>query len=179
MKTLLAVALLAVAIALPAHAGNELQVQFQRWSYNPTGGYAELLVSLRNNTMKPFARVVWACELYDDEKRVVGETALVFHAVPWGAIVSDTQIVYATDQFRDGACVLVNAEPVTKRNERLYANSPRQVNIGNALPEARQFFDARYRMQGRAKVATDEENRELEALFNAGRLNGLPGYPPK
>ena len=114
MKKLLTIAALSIAALVPAHAGNELQLQFQRWSYE--GGYARLQVSLANNTMKPFARVVWTCDLYNKEKRLVGETYIPFNVVPWGVVVTNTQTVLTSDQFQDGECKLVEAEPVTERN---------------------------------------------------------------
>jgi len=137
-----------------------LQVQFQRWAYEGNG-IATLLVTLRNPTMKPFARVVWDCDLHDKENRLVGRTALVFHVVPWGAIVVDSQAVATNGQFEDGECRLVQAEEVTHQNERLYRGSPKQHNIGLAMPEVNNFFDFNYRIQGRAKVITQEEDDKL------------------
>jgi hypothetical protein len=159
----------------PDPKGNELQLQFQRWEYR--GGYARLAVSLRNNTMKPFARVVWACELYDKQQRLVGETYLVFNVVPYSAIsAAHNQMVTTTDQFEDGACRLVEAVPVTQRNERLYTSASGTLIIGKYRADATQYFDINYRIQGRAKVVTDEENNELEKLEKAGELINYPGY---
>jgi hypothetical protein len=41
-------------------------------------------------TAKPFAPVVWSCDFYDKDHRVVGHSPLIFHVVPWGAVVVDT-----------------------------------------------------------------------------------------
>jgi hypothetical protein len=57
-KSLMVSFSLALLAAVPAHAGTQLQVQFQRWIYEGDG-LATLLVTLRNPTMKPFAKVVW------------------------------------------------------------------------------------------------------------------------
>jgi hypothetical protein len=128
--TLLAAVAAACFCTAPAHAGNELQLQFQRWEYR--GGYARLQVSMRNNTMKPFASVVWACDLYDKQKRLVGETTISFRVVPWGVVVTNTQTISTTDQFQDGECRLLGTESVTPRNERLYTSAPETLIIGNS-----------------------------------------------
>jgi hypothetical protein len=172
-KTLLA-ACVAAAFAMPAHAGNELQLQFQRWSYE--GGYARLQVSMANNTMKPFARVVWTCDLYNEQKHLVGETYITFNVVPWGVIVTNTQSVLTSEQFQDGECKLVGTEPVTERNAWLYNSQSGTVITGNSAPEATRFFDHDYRIQGRAKVVSDKENDALLELQKAGTLTSLLGY---
>ena len=173
-NTLLAACVAAAACATPAHAGNTLQLQFQRWSYE--GGYARLQVSMANKTMKPFARVVWACDLYNKQKHLVGETYITFTVVPWGAIVTNTQSVLTSDRFEDGECKLVETEPVTERNAWLYNSQSGTVITGNGAPEATRFFDHDYRIQGRAKVVSDEENNALLELQKAGTLTSLLGY---
>jgi hypothetical protein len=175
-KLLVAAGLALAALSLPAHAGTQLQVQFQRWSYEGNG-LAMLLVTLRNPTMKPYARVVWDCELYDKEKRLVGRTALVFNVVPWGALVVDTQAVSTNGQFDDGECRLVRAEEVTYENERLYRASPKRltVGLGMPVPMLNSYFNFDYRIQGRVPVMTEQEDERLSALHKAGQLNG-PGY---
>jgi hypothetical protein len=177
IKKLLVAASLALAVvSSPVHAGTQLQVQFQRWAYE-SNGLATLLVTLRNPTMKPFARVVWDCDLYDKEKRLVGRIALVFHRVPWGALVVDSQAVATNGQFDDGECRLVRAEEVTYENERLYRGSPKQLNVGLGMPVpmVNNYFNFDYRIQGRAKITTEEEDERLSALHKAGQLTG-PGY---
>jgi TonB family protein len=174
MKNTLLAACVAAALATPAHAGNELQLQFQRWSYE--GGYARLQVSMANNTMKPFARVVWTCDLYNKQKHLVGETYITFNVVPWGVIVTNTQSVLTSDQFQDGECKLVETEPVTERNAWLYDSQSGTVITGNGAPEATRFFNHDYRIQGRAKVVSDEENDALLELQKAGTLTSLLGY---
>jgi len=155
--------------------GTELQLQLRRWEY--LGGYARLSVSMRNTTMKPFARVVWACELYDKQQRLVGETYLSFNVVPWHTIAAaHNQMVTTTDQFDYAKCRLVEAEPVTQRNERLYASATGTLIIGIYRSDATRYFDINYRLQGRAKVVTDAENNELEQLEKAGELINYPGY---
>src|SRR5262249_41144257 len=132
---------------------------------------------MRNTTMKPFARVVWACELYDKQQRLVGETYLTFNVVPWHTIAAaHNQMVTTTGQFEDAKCRLVEAEPVTQRNERLYASATGTLIIGIYRSDATRYFDINYRLQGRAKVVTDAENNELEKLEKAGELINYPGY---
>src|SRR5258706_5303076 len=97
-----------IALAAPAQAGTQLQVQFQRWSYDG-GGLATLLVTLRNPTTKPFASVVWDCDLYDRDKRLVGRSSLVFNVVPWGSLVVDTQPVATNGMFENAECRLMLA----------------------------------------------------------------------
>ena len=119
----------------------------------------------------------WACELYDNQQRLVGETYLVFNVVPYSAIsAAHNQMVTTTDQFEDGACRLVEAVPVTQRNERLYNSASGTLIIGKYRADATQYFDINYRIQGRAKVVTDEENNELKKLQKAGELDSYPGY---
>jgi hypothetical protein len=126
--------------------------------------------------MKPFARVAWTCELYDKQQRLVGETIISFNVVPWNAVVTNNQSVVTSDQFVDGACRLLGAEPVTQRNERLYTSiEPTQIT-GKYASNVTSFFDLNHRVQGRAKVITDEESNELQQLERAGTLNDLPGY---
>jgi hypothetical protein len=175
----IAPAVLAKAAPMPPAAendpkGTELQLQFQRWEYRD--GYAMLHVSMRNNTMKPFARVAWTCELYDKQKRLVGETIISFNVVPWNAVVTNNQPVVTSDRFEDGACRLLGTEPVTQRNERLYTSIVPTKITGKYAPDVTSVFDLNYRVQGRAKVITDEESNELQQLERAGTLNDLPGY---
>jgi hypothetical protein len=83
MKTLLCIAAVLLALSsIEARAGTQLQIQFQQWVYQGHG-LAKLMVTLRNPTMKPFARVVWDCDLLDKESHVVGRATLIFHVVPW------------------------------------------------------------------------------------------------
>jgi hypothetical protein len=170
---------IAAAIALsaattPAFAGTELQLQFQRWVYEGNG-LVRLMVSLRNPTMKPFARVVWTCDFFDKEKRLVGQSPLVFHVVPWGTLILKSHTV-VSDMFQDGECQLAEAEEVTYRNERLYRVSVyEQRFIGLGLDEAQQWFDFKHRIQGRTKVITKEEDDRLQEMHKAGELIG-PGY---
>ena len=168
------IALALAAIATTAHAGNELQLQFRAWSYER--GYARLQVSLANNTMKPFARVVWACDLYSKEKHLVGETYVTFNVVPWGVVVTNNQTVLVSDQFQDGDCKLVEAEPVTERNAWLYESQSGTVITGHGVPEVGNFFDHNYRIQGRAKVVSDDENNAIEKLQRDGTLMNYLGY---
>jgi hypothetical protein len=155
--------------------GTELQLQFRLWEYH-SGGYATLQVSMLNNTMKPFARVAWTCELYDKQNRLVGETIISFNVVPWNAVVTNNQPVVTTDRFEDGKCRLLGTEPVTQRNERLYTSIVPTKITGKYAAEVAGVFDLNYRVQGRAKVITDEESNELQQLERAGTLNDLPGY---
>jgi hypothetical protein len=154
--------------------GTELQLQFQRWEYRD--GYVMLQVSMRNNTMKPFARVAWTCELYDKQKRLVGETIISFNVVPWNTVVTNNQSVVTSDRFEDGACRLLGTEPVTQRNERLYTSLVSTRITGKYASDVTSVFNLNYRVQGRAKVITDEESKELQQLERAGALNNLPGY---
>ena len=143
-----------------AHAGTELQLQFQRWGYQGNG-VAELLVTLRNPTPKPFATAAWNCEFYDGEKHLVGRSLLIFHVIPWGAVVVDTQVVSTNGMFQDGNCELVHAEEMTEQNKRLYRGSSRQINLGLANPEAQRWFSFDHRIQGRAAVISKEEDEAL------------------
>src|SRR5262245_34622523 len=99
----------AMCAAVTAYAGTQLQLQFQRWSYNGNG-LATLLVTLRNPTMKPFATVAWDCDFYDKERRLVGRNALVFRVVPWGALVVDSTTVATNGMFEDGECRIMRIE---------------------------------------------------------------------
>jgi hypothetical protein len=151
------------AFSIPASAGTMLQIQFQRWAYvNSTT--VQVLVTLRNATMKSFARVVWDCDLFDKDHRLVGRSPFVFTVVPWGAIVVDSQYVYANGgMFETGSCTLSYAEEKTFENERLYRASPKQANIGNGDPLSRQWFSFDSSIQGKASVITEAEEAKLEA----------------
>lgn len=155
MKQLLLGALaLACCCGSPAAAeepAGELQVQFQQWAYKGNG-VAELMVALRNPTPKAFATAVWDCEFYDKEKYIVGRSTLIFHVIPSGALVVETQVVSTNGMFQDGNCQLAGTEEVTKQNERLYRPSSRQVNLGLASPAAQRFFHLDRPIQGRAAV---------------------------
>jgi hypothetical protein len=176
MKRLLIAAVAVLALAVPAHAGTQLQLQFQRWGYEGNGA-VKLLATLRNPTMKPFARVVWGCDLLDKENRLVGQGTLVFNVVPWGAVVVQSQYVYSNGMFEDGECKLLQAEEVTPRNERFYSRNPyTQPAYGLALPEADHWFNLDYRIQGRQQVITKEEDDKLKQMHEAGQLVGRPGY---
>lgn len=162
-------------LAAPAHAGTQLQLQFREWVYQGHG-VARLMVTLRNPTMRPFARVAWDCDLLDKDRRLVGRAAIVFHVVPWGALAVDSQTVAANGMFQDGECRLVGAEPVTHENERLYRASPNQANIGIGMITANgRFFSFDDRIQSRHVVHTQEEDDRLARLHEAGQLTG-PGY---
>ena len=139
-----------------AHAGTELQIQFQNWVYLGDGA-ARLMVTVRNPTTKPFATAAWNCEFYDKDKHVVGRSLLIFHVIPWGALVVDSQIVPTNGMFQDGDCKLVEAEEMTERNKRLYRASSKQANIGLRDPQAQRFFSFDHRIQGRAVVAKEED----------------------
>jgi hypothetical protein len=167
--------LMLMLAAAPAHAGTHLQLQFKQWAYLGNG-LAKVLVVLRNPTMKPFATVVWQCDLYDKENRLVSRTGFVFHVVAWGALTVDSQVVATNGQFQNGECQLVRTEDVTYENERLYRGSPSAIQIGLGIPGAGdQYFDFDRYIQGRAKVISDEEETRLERLNEAGQLTG-PGY---
>ena len=137
-----------------AHAGTQLQIQFQSWVYEGNG-VARLMVTVRNPTPKPFATAAWNCEFYDKEKHVVGGSLMIFHVIPWGALVVDSQLVSTNGMFQDGNCELVEVEEVTEQNKRLYRGSPKQVNIGLNDPNAQRFFSFDRRIQGRAVVAKE------------------------
>jgi hypothetical protein len=94
----------------------------------------------RHLSEQPFATVVWSCDFYDKDHRVVGHSPLIFHVVPWGAVVVDTQYVYSNGMFQSGSCQLVSTEAVTRDNERLYRGGPQQLNLGNDNPMARVYF---------------------------------------
>jgi TonB family protein len=126
--------------------------------------------------MKPFARVIWSCDLYDKEKYTVGHATIIFTVVPWGALVVDSQPVYSNGMFQDGDCRLVAADEVTRENERYYRASPHQMNIGLGLVNVvNEWWSFDHRIQGRAPVITKEEDERLDALHKAGQLTG-PGY---
>jgi len=101
-KSIIAAAIL-VGTTLAASAGTELQLQFKRWAYEGNGAVT-LMVAMRNPTAKPFATVVWSCDFYDKDHRVVGHSPLIFHVVPWGAVVVDAQ---PGQRQPDGASVLL------------------------------------------------------------------------
>ena len=147
--------------ARAASAGTELQLQFKRWAYEGNGAVT-LMVAMRNPTAKPFATVVWSCDFYDKDHRVVGHSPLIFHVVPWGAVVVDTQYVYSNGMFQSGSCQLVGTEAVTRDNERLYRGGPQQLNLGNDNPMARAYFSFEQPIQGRAEAVSKEEEDELE-----------------
>lgn len=121
-KSIIAASIL-VGMTLAASAGTELQLQFKRWAYEGNGAVT-LMVAMRNPTAKPFATVVWSCDFYDKDHRVVGHSPLIFHVVPWGAVVVDTQYVYSNGMFQSGSCQLVSTEAATCDNERLYRGGP-------------------------------------------------------
>jgi hypothetical protein len=87
--------------------GTMLQLQFQRWT-SVGNGNVRLQASIYNPTSKPFATVLWNCDFYDEEKRVVGSSPIIFHNVPWGAVTFDTQYV-SSDMFEDGARLAAHA----------------------------------------------------------------------
>jgi tetratricopeptide (TPR) repeat protein len=151
--------------ATAAQAGTTLQLQFQEWHFvNSTT--VKLMVALRNSTMKSFAKVVWDCNFYDKDHRLVGHSPIIFHVVPWGAVAVDTQHVYANGGIFDtGTCKLVSAEEKTFANERLYRGSPKQLNLGNSDPQAERFFSFHRPIQGRADVITKEEEEKLEKEY--------------
>jgi hypothetical protein len=159
-KSIIAAAIL-VGTTLAASAGTELQLQFKRWAYEGNGAVT-LMVAMRNPTAKPFATVVWSCDFYDKDHRVVGHSPLIFHVVPWGAVVVDTQYVYSNGMFQSGSCQLVSTEAVTRDNERLYRGGPQQLNLGNDNPMARVYFSFEQPIQGRAEAVSKEEEDELE-----------------
>ncbi len=156
-------AMMIAATAVPASAGTTLQIQFQQWMYvNPTT--VKVLVTLRNATMKSFARVVWDCDLFDKDHRLIGQSPFVFTVVPWGAVVVNLQYAYANGgMFQSGSCTLRFAEEKTFENEKLYRGSPGQMNIGNNDPIARQKFVFEHPIQGRASVISEAEEAKLEA----------------
>src|SRR5260370_42593627 len=99
-------AMMIAATAVPASAGTTLQIQFQQWMYvNPTT--AKGLVTLRNATMKSFARVVWDCDLFDKNHRLMGQSPFGFTVLPCGAVVANLQYAYSNGgMFQTGGCSL-------------------------------------------------------------------------
>ena len=74
--------------------------------------------------------MVWDCDFFDKDHRLVGQSPMIFQVVPWGAMVVDNQHVYANGgMFETGSCKLVSTVEKTFENERLYRSSPNQLNL--------------------------------------------------
>jgi len=172
MKKFIIAAAAFIALIGQAHAGTQLQLQFRQWSWEGSG-LVKLLVTLRNPTAKPFATVVWDCDFFDEQHRLVGRQPLVFHKVLWGGIVVDTQYVASNGMFQSGTCQLAYVEEVTAENELLYRGSPNQLNLGENDPNARNYFTLPGReLQGRQQVISKEDEETLEKNIPTD----VPGY---
>ena len=176
-KLLATVIILTAFTVAPACAGTQLQLQFKEWIHNPLQGTTRILVVMRNPTMKPFASVIWNCQFYDKENRLVGHNPIIFNVVPWGALIVDSKTVFTNYQFENAECELMHTEEVTERNERLHRASPSQHSIGLGLPVnvLNSWFKFDRPIQGRAKITSQEEDAELQRQHEAGLLTG-PGY---
>jgi hypothetical protein len=89
------------------------------------------MVTTRNTTNTNYATVAWNCEFRDREGYKVGGGVALLHMLPKGAVTFDAQSFYnnANNAHVSIKCTLIDAEPLSAENQRLYQASGDRVSL--------------------------------------------------